>query len=145
MSAEDVREGVDWADTFEARTDERVWPVLGEDAYHGLAGEIIRAIEPHSEADPAAMLFQLLAAFGNCVGSVPYLTIEGTNHTARLFVLVVGNTSQARKGTSWGRVYKVFAMMNTDWCDRQCSGLSSGEGLIHALRDAEQAPPAKGG
>jgi len=41
---------------------------LGEAAFHGLAGRIVHRIEPHSEADPAAILVQLLIAFGNLVG-----------------------------------------------------------------------------
>jgi hypothetical protein len=39
------------------------WPdPLGESAFRGLAGEIVRSIEPHSEADPAGLLVQLLVA-----------------------------------------------------------------------------------
>ena len=30
------------------------WPVLPEPALHGLAADVVRAIEPHSEADPTA-------------------------------------------------------------------------------------------
>src|SRR5438128_2157582 len=37
-------------------------------AFHGLAGEFVRAVDPHTEADPAAMLTQFLAAFGNACG-----------------------------------------------------------------------------
>ena len=29
---------------------------LAKDAFHGLAGRIVRKIAPHTEADPAAML-----------------------------------------------------------------------------------------
>ena len=36
---------------------------------HGIVGEIVRAIEPETEADPAALLFQLLAAAGNILGA----------------------------------------------------------------------------
>ena len=32
------------------------WPLLGEDAYQGLPGHIVREIEPHTEADPVAVL-----------------------------------------------------------------------------------------
>ena len=36
------------------------WPSpLNEDAFHGVAGELVRMIEPHSEADPAALLIQV--------------------------------------------------------------------------------------
>ncbi|MGH2871279.1 MAG: hypothetical protein ACRDL5_02330, partial [Solirubrobacteraceae bacterium] len=33
-------------------------------AYHGLLGEIVRRLEPETEADPVAILCQLLACFG---------------------------------------------------------------------------------
>lgn len=42
------------------------WPALPhEDAFHGVAGDIVRLIEPHSEADPVALLLQLLVVMGN--------------------------------------------------------------------------------
>ncbi len=51
----------------------RPWPgPLATEALRGLAGEIVRVIEPHSEADPAALLIQFLTAFGNAVGSRPH-------------------------------------------------------------------------
>ena len=40
------------------------WPKIAEEAFHGLPGEIVRAIEPHTEADPVAVLANLLAALG---------------------------------------------------------------------------------
>ena len=36
--------------------------------YHGLLGEIVNRIAPHTEADPVAILTQLLVAFGAAVG-----------------------------------------------------------------------------
>jgi hypothetical protein len=37
------------------------WPdPPGPDAYHGLPGEIVKTLAPHTEADPAAILSQLL-------------------------------------------------------------------------------------
>jgi hypothetical protein len=33
-------------------------PVMAEDAYYGLAGEVVKTISPHSEADPVALLLQ---------------------------------------------------------------------------------------
>jgi hypothetical protein len=48
--------------------------------YHGLAGRVVKAIEPHSEADPLALLVQLLAAFGNCIGRKAHFVVEGSAH-----------------------------------------------------------------
>jgi hypothetical protein len=113
------------------------WPEsLSKDAYHGLAGEIVHAIQPHSESDPVAILVQLLTAFGNCIGNSPHYLIEGTRHIGNLFVALVGSTSKARKGTSWGRIRQLAGLLDDRWIDACVqSGLSSGEGLIWAVRD----------
>lgn len=51
------------------------WPSpLKEDAFHGVAGELVRIIEPHSEADPAALLIQCLVAAGNVSATPPMCT-----------------------------------------------------------------------
>ncbi len=58
--------------TADARSKRRVKKParpLTDDAFQGFAGEIVRKIEPHSEADPAAILTQFLGAFGNAVGA----------------------------------------------------------------------------
>jgi hypothetical protein len=48
------------------------WPQPPSDTvYHGPLGELVHLIEPHTEADPLAVLTQLLVAFGNAVGRTP--------------------------------------------------------------------------
>lgn len=114
----------------------RPWPKLREPAFHGLAGEVVRTIAPHTEADPAAMLFSFMAAFGNAVGSGPYVVADGARHAARLFVLIVGKSAKARKGTSWAQIGRVLGPADPEWWDaRVLGGLSSGEGLISAVGD----------
>lgn len=113
-----------------------VWPQLEPAAFLGLAGDIVRAIEPHSEADPIAILIQLLVAFGNVIGHRPHFVIEGTRHHLNLFTVLVGLSSRGRKGTALGRVLEAFPASAASWMkDRKQSGLSSGEGLIWAVRD----------
>lgn len=112
------------------------WPVLDAVALYGLAGEIVRAIEPHTEADPVALLVQLLAAFGNIIGRTAHFVVESTQHFANLFVVLVGKTARARKGTSEGRVRAIMRAVDEDWAtDRNRTGLSSGEGLVWNVRD----------
>jgi len=115
---------------------ERVpWPSpLDDAAFQGLIGEIARTVAPHTEADPAAILLQVLVAFGALVGRGPHLRIEGDEHHVNLFALLVGDTSKARKGTSWGRVREIFSRVPS-WPE-PVNGLSSGEGLKYAVRDA---------
>jgi hypothetical protein len=112
------------------------WPTIDKAAYYGLAGEIVRTLEPHTEADPVGLLIQFLAAFGNIVGNSPYYLHEADKHHANLFVLQVGDSSRARKGTSAGRVRSLCQVADHQWAsERNASGLSSGEGLIASVRD----------
>lgn len=113
------------------------WPVpIAEYAFHGLAGEVVRTIEPHTEADPVALLVQFLSAFGSCLGRGPHYLVEGDAHHANLFAVLVGDSAKARKGTSWGRIRSLFELLDDPWVARCVhSGLSSGEGVIWAVRD----------
>jgi hypothetical protein len=109
---------------------------IKDEAFHGLAGEIVRRIEPHTEADPAALLFQLLAAFGNIIGRGAYMIADGARHYLNLFVVLVGQTSKGRKGTSWNQTANLLKRVDFNWCaDRVTGGMSSGEGLIWTVRD----------
>lgn len=112
------------------------WPSpLSERAFYGLAGEIIKAIEPHSEADSAALLMNFLTAYGSVIGDKPHFRVEADKHPMRLFTVLVGETSKARKGTSWGYIRNIFVEIDEVWGRNLQTGLSSGEGLIWAVRD----------
>jgi hypothetical protein len=113
------------------------WPApLAEHAFHGLAGEIVQAVEPHTEADPVALLVQLVVAFGNAIGNSPHFRVEADKHHGNLFAVVVGVTSAGRKGTSWGHVRELLRKAEEGWAGNCiASGLSSGEGVIWCVRD----------
>ena len=112
------------------------WPTLDPDALLGLAGEIVRAIEPETEADAAAILAQLLVSCGNIIGRKPHYMVEGTRHHANLFAVLVGRTSRGRKGTSEGRSRQILRFVDEKWTtDNIKTGLVSGEGLIWNVRD----------
>ena len=114
-----------------------IWPdPISEDAFHGLVGEVVRALEPHSEADPAALLIQFLVAVGNVIDRSPHFRAEADRHALNLFTVLVGETSKARKGSSWTHIFRLVSSIDQDWGDWSIqTGLSSGEGLIHAVRD----------
>jgi hypothetical protein len=112
------------------------WPLMDEAAYHGLAGQIVKTIDPHTEADPVAILIQFLAYFGNMVGKTPYYQVEADHHHTNLFAVLVGASSKARKGTSAGQVRSIVKAADEQWIEeRMKGGLSSGEGLINEVRD----------
>ncbi len=126
------------SDAESSAVDQAPWPVLKPEALYGFAGEAIRLISPHTEADDAAILFQLLAAVGVAVGRRPHYLVESDRHHANLFIAIVGNTAKGRKGTSWGRVRRLMEIADPTLGKRLESGLSSGEGLIWAVRDSSE-------
>jgi hypothetical protein len=112
------------------------WPIMGEAAYYGFAGKVVQTISPHSEADPVALLLQFLVCFGNAVGRYRHFQVESDWHHANLFAALVGSSSSGRKGTALGRIKAIFKIAAEIWEREHIdSGLSSGEGLIHAVRD----------
>lgn len=112
------------------------WPeAIAPEAFHGLAGEIISMLEPHSKADPVGLLTHLLVSFGNVVGRAPHFVVGGTVHHANLYCVNVGATA-IRKGTAKDDTFFVIRNTDADWFDsRVQSGLSSGEGFVWAVRD----------
>jgi hypothetical protein len=113
------------------------WPGrLHDAAMYGIAGEFIRLVEPDTEADPAGLLVQFLAAFGAMVGRGPHYYVEGAEHHANLFVLLIGATAKGRKGTAWSRVREVFRRAPA-W-KPEVGGASTGEGLKYNVRDARE-------
>jgi hypothetical protein len=116
---------------------EAPWPdPPGDEAFYGLAGDVVRVIGPASEASAAALLVQTLIAFGNVIGRGPHFTVEADRHHGHEFAVLVGKTAKARKGTSWGRIDRLFREVEEQWAEERVqSGLSSGEGLIWAVRD----------
>jgi hypothetical protein len=115
-----------------------------EAAYYGLAGEIVRRIEPQTEADPVALLVQTVVAFGNVIGRNAHAIADGSQHYTNLNTVLVGETAKGRKGTAWQHVRRLFAAADKGWPERIVNGLSSGEGLIWAVRDPiEEKRPIK--
>jgi hypothetical protein len=123
----------------ETATPAHPWPApLEPEAFHGLAGEFVRLIEPHTEADNAALLIQFLVAVGNLAGRIIYRIADGARHGTNLNCVLIGKTGHGRKGSSWAQVQRSFHLVqDLSWIgDRKKGGLISGEGLIWSVRDA---------
>ena len=113
-------------------------PALADAALYGLAGLVVRGLAPHSEADPAAILLQFLAAFGNLVGPAPHCLVGSTRHALNLFVVLVGESSKARKGTSWHQVAGLFAEADPAWvASRVTTARPTPNSIRLALRDRQ--------
>lgn len=111
-------------------------PQLNRKALYGLAGDFVRTIYPHTEADESALLIQLLVGFGNVIGRSAYYIADGARHHTNLYSLIVGKTSAA-KGSALSHVKNQFKTMEGEWATKRIqSGLSSGEGLIKAVENS---------
>ncbi len=113
------------------------WPIAPADAvFHGPAGEFVVRTEPHTEADPMALLIQFLVAFGVAAGRQAYWPIEASRHYPNEFAVLVGPSSKGRKGSAWDHVEAILADVDPAFAeDGLVTGLSSGEGLISQVRD----------
>lgn len=115
------------------------WPAPPDQAaYHGLPGQIVQRIAPHTEADPVAILAQLLVACGALIGRGAHYQVEATRHHPNEFVVLVGTSAKARKGSSFDHIARLLSGVDPGFPSRLTTGLSSGEGLIWAVRDAQE-------
>ena len=119
------------------------WPAPPADAaFAGLAGEIVDVLAPSTEADPTAILVQLLVAAGSALGRHPHYRVGAARHGTNEFAILVGPSGSGRKGSSWDAVGAVVATVDEAFVtDRVAGGLSSGEGLIYHVRDGQHGPP----
>lgn len=123
----------------------RRFPVLGDAALIGLAGDVVRAIDPHTEANIAGVLVTFLAMFGNAVGRSPHVKIGAARHGCNEFAVLVGDTAKARKGTTQAEVDALMTRADFTWTsERRAGGLSSGEGLLWHIRDRHDATGDEG-
>jgi hypothetical protein len=118
------------------------WPAPPDPvAYHGLPGAIVAKIAPHTEADPAAILVQLLVCCGALIGRDAFFQVEATHHHPNEFAVLIGDSAKARKGSSFDHVARLLNHADPAFTARLTTGLSSGEGLIWAVRDPQGPDP----
>ena len=116
------------------------WPELDRAALHGLAGQVVAAISPHSEADEAGLLFAFLAEVGAIIGPGPHALADSAQHPARLFVNLVGQTAKGRKGSTEANIRRFSAVIDPRFArDRRLNGFGSGESLVDAVRGDDES------
>lgn len=127
----------------------KAWPIMKSKAARGIVGDIAHLATARSEADPVAVIATTLAYAAALFGRTQFIRIGDSTHHSRHFNVVVGQSSRARKGTSFDPVNRLFrrameilrathpTLPFPLGSDLQVSSgpLSSGEGLIHAVRD----------
>jgi hypothetical protein len=115
----------------------RDFPKLDARALYGLPGEFVRLVAKHTEADTAAVLAQMLIAYGNLVSTKPYVWTDANKQRTNEYVLIVGDSAVGRKQV--GASVANFATHNFDeeWQRRKDTGngFGSGEAIIATLAD----------
>ncbi len=113
------------------------WPApMADPAKQGISGDIVETIGPHTEADPAGLVLQNLAAFGNVIGNEPHFIVEADRHALNVFVAEVGPSGKGRKGVGWGHVAALYKQIDSKWVNERIqTGLRTGEGLVRAVCD----------
>jgi VirE N-terminal domain len=112
-------------------------PPLSPAVFHGVTGDFVRRVLPHTEANEPALLFAFHVGFGNLIGRTAHGAVGPTPHFCNEYVVTVGPTSKARKGDAWWQVQRLFKAVASEWLENTVpGGLSTGEGLIWAVRDS---------
>jgi hypothetical protein len=110
------------------------WPDPPDDAaFHGVLGAVARAVEPYTEADPVGILGTLLVMVGAVAGNRRRF-YQGSMQHPNLSLVLVGETSNGRKGTAHGVAHDVMRLAVPDIDSIWLPGLASGEGLLGHLR-----------
>jgi hypothetical protein len=143
--------------TDDYSVDLKAWPIMESKATHGIVGRIARLATENSEADPVAVIATALAYGAAEFGRAQFCRVGDTVHHSRHFNAVVGQSSRGRKGTSYDPVERFFK--RAEEIRKSASTLpfpsgselkitsgplSSGEGLVYAVRDGSDEKDKNG-
>jgi hypothetical protein len=112
---------------------------LSDGAPGGILGDIVSMIAPHVEPNAEAIALQLVTMAGVSIGWTPHVRVGQAHHRCNLFTLVVGQTGSA-KGMSFSEASGVIHRADEGFRRLIRSGIQSGEGVIHAIRDGQPEP-----
>jgi len=127
-------------------------PTMSPEGFPELLRAIVTVACASSEAHPVAVAANVIMMFCAAIGRNSYQRIGDAVIHARPFAMIVGKSSKARKGTSEITVRKIFKIAdavlraqrgNADKQRVHEGGMSTGEGIAFAIRDAHE-PDEKG-
>lgn len=122
-------------------------PTMPDHAYPALVRDVVSAATYSSEAHPVAVAANVLALYCCAIGRTAFQRIGDATIHARPFLLVIGKSGKARKGTAEHTPREVArradALLrkrygNDDRLRTHAGGLSSGEGVGWAIRDPRE-------
>jgi hypothetical protein len=113
---------------------------LWDDAWmFGVAGDIVHKAGKYCEAHPAGMYLDLIVSLGNIMGRHAHFKVGASKHFTNEFMIRVGNTSTARKGTGRDAINEPLKVIDGNWyTSRVMSGFGSGEAIVGLIADPMQ-------
>jgi hypothetical protein len=118
---------------------EQPGPLWESEWMHGIAGDIVRKAGKYCEAHEAGMYLDLLVSLGNIMGRHAHFKVGASKHFTNEFMIRVGNTSTARKGTGRDAINEPLKMIDGNWyTSRVMSGFGSGEAIVGLMADPMQ-------
>jgi len=82
---------------------------MRKEAFHGLAGNVVRIAAPVTEACPEAILLHFIISIGNIVGRDIFIN-QGQFNRLNEFTCLVGESSTGAKGTSSDVIRSLMAL-----------------------------------
>lgn len=123
-------------------------PQMRPEGFVPILREISDAACENSEAHPVAVAFSAIVFFSAMIGRTAFQRIGDSVIHCRPCGIITGKSGKARKGTSEALVRMLFGVVDTRLGERlktdarlriHAGGLSTGEGIAHAIRDAKEA------
>lgn len=106
-------------------------PETPERLYSWPLGQTIKAFMTHTEAHPMAVYLSLLAQLGLHLSNGPYMLVNNKRVRTNLYTLIVGDSNEGKKGTSWSNASLLCS--RTPLQSYVIHSVDSGEGLIRLL------------
>lgn len=105
---------------------------------HGLLGDIISSVEPHTEGDSAVIGLSLLTQMGNMAGKTAYVQGGAKRLYQNLYLLIIGDSSTGAKGDGAAAVNLITQEVDPYWVNNCIpEEVNSGEGLKKMFADDE--------
>ncbi|WDU48701.1 DUF3987 domain-containing protein [Taylorella equigenitalis] len=113
-------------------------PKCDEKALYGLLGNIAKESTEKSEANPFAVMANLIVMLGSIFGRKAFIKIDVDKHYPIFFILHVGKASKGKKGLATSIAKTLFDKLEEEITflpKRVSGGLSTGEGIVNLIHD----------
>jgi hypothetical protein len=110
-------------------------PALTAPMFYGPLGDVVRTLDPLTEADPRGVMTCLLVMLGNWIGRRYYLATGADRHFPAQQALLVGKSALARKGTAGNLAKAAMEVFDPEWSQNNVfHAVNSGQGIAHTVK-----------